>query len=400
MSSEIITQQDTKLIAETICGPEATVLSFDLKPYSEDPLGLMSAHRRLRIQVRSKNKKDQTTEISCFVKALPLDCAPQLDYIKESTVFEKETAFYSKIAPVLLDSYSGPAWCPRCYIARDGMLCFEDLSVQGFGMRGKLFNGVSVKSAIRAIASFHASSICAEVRLGRSVTEVQPDFFYELLFVKNKKIHEWFKSGVQVAVAVAERMGLDSSRLPEAFEIAYKAVGPSKTKVNVINHGDLWANNMLFDDQDNCRLVDFQLFRYCPPGLDLAVLLYLCAPSVLRRTKEKELLRYYYDHLVEYVGGERSRLPSFEEICQGYEERKIVGCITAVLYFPQALMNLTTTRDLLTSFETFDDYVIGDRRDIVLESMQKDRPYGERVEDVVKEFVEMSFKLDQIPQPC
>lgn len=44
-------------------------------------------------------------------------------------------------------------------------------------------------------------------------------------------------------------------------------------------------------------IVDFQLARYASPGLDLALLLYLCLERAQRSQHLSDLLRYYSDNL-------------------------------------------------------------------------------------------------------
>jgi aminoglycoside phosphotransferase (APT) family kinase protein len=54
----------------------------------------------------------------------------------------------------------------------------------------------------------------------------------------------------------------------------------TETGLNVLAHGDLWINNIMFNDQANSmRLVDFQLANHTSPGIDLH--LFICSSATL-----------------------------------------------------------------------------------------------------------------------
>ncbi|XP_015116742.1 uncharacterized protein LOC107040936 [Diachasma alloeum] len=401
----LVTLQDTKLIAKAAVGPSAEVLDFTVTKYSSEKLGFLGSHRHLKILVKEDHAEGSEREVNCFVKALPLDSPLQLLYAQESRTFEKEAAFFTKISPLMTADSTGPTWCPRCYLVKDNALIFEDLGVQGFKMRDKLFDEVVIKSGLSALASLHSSSLRAEKRMGKLFKDIFPEDLYEVAFVKSgEKRRKWFLAGVNVAIRVAEDMSLDPSKLPETFDRIFEAMETSKSKINVISHGDLWGNNLLFNDEEppECKLVDFQLFRYSPVGHDLAQFLYLCASRELRDSRKEELLRYYWDQLLERVGDdvEARNVPTLEEVLQGYEEQRIAACCTAAIYFPTVLLDGTIGAEIMDRGESYEQYYFEDRREVVMGIMKRDAVYGERIRETVRELVEMSFKVEEFPVPC
>lgn len=71
---------------------------------------------------------------------------------------------------------------------------------------------------------------------------------------------------------------------------------------NVILHGDLWSNNIMFKYNDNgdvvdTVLVDFQLCSYGPPVLDVTYTLYTSSNSDIEESDFDMLAQYYYDEL-------------------------------------------------------------------------------------------------------
>lgn len=71
---------------------------------------------------------------------------------------------------------------------------------------------------------------------------------------------------------------------------------------NVILHGDLWANNVMFKYDDNGEiedtiLVDFQICNYGPPALDVTYCLYTSSDDAISEVDWEMLVQHYYDKL-------------------------------------------------------------------------------------------------------
>lgn len=79
----------------------------------------------------------------------------------------------------------------------------------------------------------------------------------------------------------------------------------NKTEFNVLNHGDFWCNNFLFQlnsgkIQDIC-FVDFQLPKYGTPAHDLFCLL-MTTPNIhIKLEKFDDFVEYYHRELVAHL---------------------------------------------------------------------------------------------------
>jgi len=92
-----------------------------------------------------------------------------------------------------------------------------------------------------------------------------------------------------VAVSIAENHGYDPHLIRATCERIYDITKPSCTKTNVVSHGDLWDNNLMFNNDmpPYCLLVDYQLLRYSPLAHDIAQFLYLCTDRSLKCGKAR-----------------------------------------------------------------------------------------------------------------
>lgn len=71
---------------------------------------------------------------------------------------------------------------------------------------------------------------------------------------------------------------------------------------NVILHGDLWSNNIMFKynangEPDVAVLVDFQICYYGSPALDITYSFYTSSHNDVSESDWEELIQYYYDEL-------------------------------------------------------------------------------------------------------
>lgn len=403
---DVITIDDVKYVAAKFFkNQEIEVINYTIAPYSHEKIGFLSTHQRLDINV--KKKQNLTVAIvlqSFFVKAIPYDVPSQAMNVKSRGVFDQEAAFFAHIVPELTKNYNGELWGPKCYLVKHDALVFEDLSELGFKMKDKLFDEKLIKSGLRALANMHASSLIAEERMGKTFKEIWPNAFKERAFLTTGDAYKWYRAGVDVAIKIAEDMHLNTNLISAACNKVFNAMQPSMTKQNVVSHGDLWSNNLLFDDhiRPKCRLVDFQLLRYSPLAHDIAQFMYLCASRKLRDLKGKKLLRYYYEELLKCLKiNYRTQVaqPSWQDVLDGWEEQKLAAVVTAIMYFPTVLLDGLTGAEIMNDDEKYAKFVLCDRRDVVIANMKRDEIYGERLREIVGELVEMSMQLDDYPSP-
>lgn len=397
---KLLSFEEVKEVAKRTLSNDTDLIEYAIRPYSNGKLGYLGSHYRLDI---TATRKKETVVLSYFLKTVPYEVPDQADYVIKKGVFEQETRFYNVIMPLLREGYRGEPWAPMCYKVKSDSMVFEELNGKGYSIRDKLFDKTLVRAGLSALARMHAASLLAETRLGTSFNRLYPDTFVERAFNHEGMTRQWFESGVDVAAVVAERLGYDPDLVRSVCEQVYHAMKPSCTKANVISHGDLWGNNLLFNNDvpPKCLLVDFQLFRYSPLAHDVAQFLYLCTDRSFREIWESAMLRHYYDTLREVLNVHeiRTQIPPLSELIEGMEEQRLGAVITAIIYFPTVLMDESLSARVMNNSASYIEYYFRNRKEFVLSNMEKDPVYKRRISEAVIELVELTLRLDQLPKP-
>lgn len=399
---KLLSFEEVKKVARNVLNCEVDSVEYNTRPYSDGKLGYLGSHYRLTVIATTRKKK--TITISLFLKSLPYDVPGQAEFVRKAGFFSKETKFYSTIMPLLREQYHGELWAPVCYTMKENVLIFEELGEKGYTMRGKLLNKMLVRAGLSAIARLHAASLMAEARLDSPFNRLYSETFLSRNFHYNQQTLEWFLAGVNVAAAIAERLGYNSDLIRVACEQVDFGLEPSCTKRNVASHGDLWSNNLLFNDEvpPKCLLVDYQLLRYSPLAHDVSQFLYLCTDRNFRETWESAMLRHYYETLCETLDAHEFDLtqrPAWSELVDGIEEQRLCSLVTAIIYFPTVLMNEKVSAQIFDDPVSYIEYTFRNRTKFVLSLMEKDPAYGRRISEAVAELAELASRLDQLPKP-
>ncbi|XP_011502834.1 PREDICTED: uncharacterized protein LOC105366188 [Ceratosolen solmsi marchali] len=397
----IVTRQEVEILVKSTISSEADIIDYKLQRYSDEKIGFLGTHLQLIVQVKKSNYNEYERR-SFFVKTIPYNIPAQAEYVKEKGVFKKEIQFFKDLVPLLTKNFKGDTWSPHCYLTKESTIIFEDLKFKGFTNRSKLFDKETLLSAVACIARFHASSLLAEEQLnGKSLIQLYPELMQESEFQLTGSSYTWFITAINLAVSLAKNLELDASAIYKASERIFDIRLPSQNKRNVVSHGDLWSYNILFDKNNRCNLVDFQLVRYAPLAHDVMQLLYLTTSKELRQKCESEVIKYYYATLIEHlkINDFHSSLPTFEEVLEGAEEQRLLALITAIIFHPTVLMDGITAARIMDNPITYEAYYFKDRKPFVDKIMAEDPVYKQKLIETVEELVEMSLILDSLPRP-
>ncbi|KAJ8679981.1 hypothetical protein QAD02_015768 [Eretmocerus hayati] len=357
---EPVTRQDVETAVRQAFGPSMKLISYHMRTFSEEKLGFLGSHRKLVVTVQQGNSLERDMH-TFFVKSVPYDNEEQTIVIEESRAFYKEAGFYEQIVPELLKSIDDSSWLAQCLASKSDVLIFEDLKSKGFELRSKLLDLASMKSAMSSFAKLHAASILTERRLGKPLDEIfDPELLCECLFLKTSKFYDWIVTGIDVLVAIAQKIGLDPTGIPRICHKIFDIISTSK--------------------------------KYVPAVCDLVQLMYINTRRQFRDEHEIDLLRHYHEVLCETLRSKDSglELPSLSDLLQEYEEFRIVGIVTTSLYSPLNLAEGKLCADLTKDSDGFAKILRGDRIDLVMSIMQDDPLYSDILKEIVVEMVQKS----------
>ncbi|GBP86686.1 hypothetical protein EVAR_103630_1 [Eumeta japonica] len=249
--------------------------------------------------------KGSSTEIHMIAKVKPEDDEDEITMLK--MFWEGELLMYELVLPefeaIQKDSSVKLLW-PLCYgIAREGSkkaILLEDLSVKGYQMcrLGKSLDLAHATLALEQLTCLHAASFVLRY--------LYPDRFKNLL-EEREKVEKCFEYPDYLAPSIkfasdnvdcdVFQQVLKKFRHFDFKERSRYLMNGHNYEYAVITHGDMWANNMLFQYQDEkptaVTLLDYQISSYSSPLCDLYFMLFLAVDEATRDGHFVDLVNTY-----------------------------------------------------------------------------------------------------------
>ncbi|XP_037892959.1 uncharacterized protein LOC119639574 [Glossina fuscipes] len=269
----------------------------------------------LKVEAEVLLKDGSTDDLSYMLKIghssenLPKD-------MKKFDVFDVENGVYKEIAPEFERMYA-KVGRKICFTAKSYTLAtqedhvlLEDLGRYGFKnvKRQDCLDLEHLKSALEKLAQWHAASAVMVEQKGIFDMKYQRGMLnedgkvllqnmfddtgrYLLKNVTKLEGHEEYYEEVRTFFSKFTDIFFENTRVdPKEF--------------NVLNHGDYWSNNIMFqygpDGSIKATLpVDFQGPRYGSPAQDLLYLIFSSARLNIKISKFDYLMKFYHQRLIE-----------------------------------------------------------------------------------------------------
>lgn len=404
----VVTKEDCAKVLDRFSRDKYQISNFKVVPFGSEPLGFLGEHSKLLISVKQDNK--QHVILQFFMKTVPCSIEEHKEYILNTGVFKKEAMLYKALFNKFQFNTQTPP-IPRSFLVKpDSVIILEDLSLQGFSVvkdKSQTLDYMHCKCLTEAVANFHASSIIFEEH---NSTDNQPyriydhyrDMLYETTFSwnENNARCDWLKTTTATLLAICKKIDAFKNKdvetpLMRLVESMKEYIAPSKKYRNVINHGDLWSNNIMFNYTDNipknCVLVDFQMARYSPPCCDFLTFLYLTTTEDFHREHFLDLLDIYYNTfesaLLRHHIDAKCILTKqeFLDSCYFY---KPAALLESAMFGTIVYLNGDFSKDMLADGEKFDDFMKRDRSKLVCKLFDEDQVYRGRLESVITQLLD------------
>ncbi|XP_060646710.1 uncharacterized protein LOC132784852 [Drosophila nasuta] len=257
--------------------------------------------------------KDGCEKNICYILKTTLETDKGGDFVAGMSLFPKEKEMYQVQIPNYIKLYKEAGvdieLAPKCVHIEETpegiTLVMEDLKQQNFENIDRLkgFDMEHMTRVLRKVAELHAASVINHERNGQYA-----DMFYLSLF--NEKTRPIFE-GMTAMRMVQYVEAMRQWNLPDVEEYIKLIPTPTKffdngvnlyqvneSEFNVLNHGDLWCNNIMFSG-DRTLFVDLQMAKWGSPAQDLWYLITSSASLDIKIKEFDHFIQIYHTRLVE-----------------------------------------------------------------------------------------------------
>nr|CAD7455077.1 unnamed protein product [Timema tahoe] len=251
------------------------------------------------------------------------------------------------------------------------MLILEDICLKGFRLAERR-KGLDLSHSVlvlKTLARFHAVSIALHEKEPNFIESFKENGFFEESIATEmdkmisssinaiaNKVESWPDCGPRYAEKLRKCLLNFRQRLLGVMK-------PKNNPFNVLIHGDLWLNNMMFKYDDvsgtveDVMFVDYQLCCFTSFALDLQYFIHTSPMDVVRKENTEELLKTYYDELCDTLvclGSGHKRI-TFQELQDEYERKAFYGFFSLVTVLPIVMSDPDDAMDMDKLLQTGDD---------------------------------------------
>ncbi|XP_077292442.1 uncharacterized protein LOC143915607 isoform X2 [Arctopsyche grandis] len=395
------------VLSNHLSGEKFSLISFQVLRASSELLGFLGDHSKLKViyEVDGENQ-----EAIFFAKLSPKNNQNKIDFISKYGMFNREIIVYSEIMSKFEENCDTHMWHPRCLFTSSDMLIFEDLSLKGFQMLElkETQDEEHCLVGLTSLARFHSATIIYEEQMSLQCGQKYrvEDHFQKKLSGGLFGYNDWGKIASSVAFRFAEESENFGKNTPyfenvrknwyNVFKRGLKLLDFSKFERNVVNHLDLWNNNIMFQHDNNgkptqCVIVDYQACQILPPCADIMSYLYLNLSKELRSVTMKKFLNHYYAIMTEELKNKNIQIEDifpkgkFDECCEKF---KLWGLIHSLINFQFIFIEGDDVMDMIQDSDKFEILLSERRGDIIINSLKNNPTFRQRVLSNADELIE------------
>lgn len=305
-----------------------------------------------RTKVGFKRKSSKIVEsISLIIKSLLT--GESVDFMEYMDCFNKERVMYTKILPVMEILLDSTKLAPICYYSQklpSGFYVFEDLKAGDFTLanREKGLDINHCEIVLKKIAKFHAASMAFARKMPKVFQKFTEGILGKTAVIGSATLRNIFEGNLEELIVVSEQWPGFETITPKLQKFLnnyadnlIKTGCPRPGELCVLNHGDLWVNNIMFKYDEKTQkpidavFVDLSMSIYTSPGIDLNYFFNTSIPVDIINNKRQYFIKFYYEHLREtleflhYQG-----IPTYEQVLAEVANREDFGFFAASAILP------------------------------------------------------------------
>ncbi|XP_065368577.1 uncharacterized protein LOC135961040 [Calliphora vicina] len=231
-------------------------------------------------------------------------------------LFPKEEEMYYRILPRFEKLYEdigkSVQFAPKVHKFDEDIgvehILMEDLHVKNYKNINRVdgLDMIHTQTVLRKLAEYHAASACYVEKYG----QLSEDFTAGVFSAKNRGLLQEFNASGAFLAQLKKWPNCQKyyEKLHDTDEyLVDRLLEDQKVNTrefNVLNHGDLWCNNIMFQYDafgkiKNTLFVDFAISKYGSPANDLYYFTLSSCARDIKLSRFDYLIRYYYDNLIE-----------------------------------------------------------------------------------------------------
>uniref|UniRef100_A0A182N4H1 CHK domain-containing protein n=1 Tax=Anopheles dirus TaxID=7168 RepID=A0A182N4H1_9DIPT len=288
------------------------------------------------------------------------------DLLDAYDVFKREIAVYDVVMPKVEQLLSSIGYNKRLAPVAHAIhpttikhFVFEDLSLQGYKPVGRTagLNFRQLELVLEKIAKFHAATAV----LYTIDEESMASHHYRNISEDVPHFYPLFQNSVVACGEQAANWPTTKGKIADKLRALEKTIIAKGCRVytrcesdfNVLNHGDLWVNNVMLKTEPGGKasdviLVDYATGFFGSPAIDLSYLLYTSAANDVTVEDFDLLLQHYHAELVDTLAKLKygKRMPTLLDIQVEMLRKGHNGVMFTTFLIPLRLLEDTANADL------------------------------------------------------
>ncbi|XP_045539480.1 uncharacterized protein LOC123722262 isoform X2 [Papilio machaon] len=308
---ENITKRQLKFICDVISKQKNVVNEVIIENVGEKGDNYGSQVKRINVQF--ENGK----EFKMIAKVRPDIMKIENETVK--SVFINEIVMFNEVLPKFKELQENACVpkedlfkYPHCYGTLDErdneIILLEDLSVSNFFTSDKLkpLDNNTVKLVLNNIANMHSLSYVLGRKEPQLFNKILDTLFHPLFHPDNmtqsRILLENIAKDFDAIFETSRYRNIIVDVMQNFVNATMKLISSDKkSKYSVIQHGDLWTNNIMFQIQDNqpsmCTFIDYQLSRDSLPVSDIIYFVFNCTDYKTRLNHYHKWMDFYHSEL-------------------------------------------------------------------------------------------------------
>ncbi|XP_013139963.1 PREDICTED: uncharacterized protein LOC106104452 [Papilio polytes] len=238
-----------------------------------------------------------------------------------SMYFRRETLFFSKILPILIELQESLGAnekiqnsVPNCYDyfvdGQNDYILMEDLAARGYASIPPMPTEFERNEALKVLSHLHAVSMALRITKPFLFTKITNEIF-EIYYREDKR--SWYTPYLLRAMKLdLQVLSEDETVSNTIYYDKFKKLASedpygelvrlvtTRGEYAVINHGDAWCPNFLCS-KENAIAIDFQLIRATSPATDLSYFILLCGSLCQSKNDFMKAVDIYYSNFEYYL---------------------------------------------------------------------------------------------------